>query len=66
MKKLFILAFALAIATSAFAQKKTTADYSGVIEKYDVATKTITINITTTDRDKVVFVSDTSLTPQTL
>jgi len=29
-------------------------------------TKTITINITTTDRDKVVFVSDTSLTPQIL
>jgi len=29
-------------------------------------TKTITINITTTDRDKVVFVSDTSITPQTL
>jgi hypothetical protein len=29
-------------------------------------TKTITINITTTDRDKVVFVSDHSLTPQTL
>ncbi len=29
-------------------------------------TKTITLNITTTDRDKVVFVSDTSLTPQTL
>src|ERR1035437_689876 len=29
-------------------------------------TNTITINITTTDRDKVVFVSDTSLTPQTL
>jgi hypothetical protein len=29
-------------------------------------TKTITINITTTDRDKVVFVSDTSLSPQTL
>jgi tetratricopeptide (TPR) repeat protein len=29
-------------------------------------TKTITINITTTDRDKVVFVSDTSVTPQTL
>jgi hypothetical protein len=28
-------------------------------------TKTITINITTTDRDKVVFVSDTSTTPQT-
>ena len=29
-------------------------------------TKTLTINITTTDRDKVVFVSDTSVTPQTL
>jgi hypothetical protein len=29
-------------------------------------TKTITVNITTTDRDKVVFVSDTSTTPQTL
>jgi hypothetical protein len=28
--------------------------------------KTITFNITTTDRDKVVFVSDTSITPQTL
>jgi hypothetical protein len=27
-------------------------------------TKTVTINITTTDRDKVVFVSDTSVTPQ--
>jgi hypothetical protein len=29
-------------------------------------TKTVTLNITTTDRDKVVFVSDTSVTPQTL
>ncbi len=29
-------------------------------------TKTVTVNITTTDRDKVVFVSDTSITPQTL
>ena len=29
-------------------------------------TKTITINIPTTDRDQVVFVSDTSVTPQTL
>jgi len=29
-------------------------------------TKTITVNITTTDRDKVVFVSDTSTTPQTI
>ena len=29
-------------------------------------TKTVTLDITTTDRDKVVFVSDTSITPQTL
>ncbi len=29
-------------------------------------TKTITVNITTTDRDKVVFVSDTSVTPQSI
>lgn len=28
-------------------------------------TKTLTVNITTADRDKVVFVSDTSTTPQT-
>lgn len=28
-------------------------------------TKTITVNVTTTDRDKVVFVSDSSTTPQT-
>ena len=45
MKKLFVLAFALAIATSAFAgqDKKIKADYSGVVEKYDAATKTLTI-----------------------
>jgi Cu/Ag efflux protein CusF len=46
MKKLFILAFALAIATSAFAgQAKNApkASYSGVIEKYDAATKTLTV-----------------------
>jgi hypothetical protein len=29
-------------------------------------TKTIIINVTETDRDKVVFVSDTSITPLTL
>ena len=29
-------------------------------------TKTITVNVTTTDHDKVVFVSDTSTTPQTI
>ena len=39
-------------------------DASGRVVPY--LTKTITVNITTTDRDKVVFVSDTSITPQTL
>ena len=39
-------------------------DPAGQVLSY--LTKTITINITTTDRDKVVLVSDTSLTPQTL
>ena len=29
-------------------------------------TKTVTLNITTTDHDKVAFISDTSVTPQTL
>ena len=46
MKKLFILACALAFATSAFAgQAKNApkASYSGVIEKYDAATKTLTV-----------------------
>ena len=43
MKKLFILVFALALAMPAFAQKKATANYSGVVEKYDAASKTLTI-----------------------
>lgn len=43
MKKLFILVFTLALATSAFAQKKATANYSGVVDKYDAATKTLVI-----------------------
>lgn len=43
MKKLLIMVFALSIATSAFAQKKITADYSGVVDKYDTATKTLVI-----------------------
>jgi Cu/Ag efflux protein CusF len=46
MKKLFILACALAFATSAFAgqaKNAPTANYSGVIEKYDAATKTLTV-----------------------
>jgi hypothetical protein len=37
------MVFALALATSAFAQKKVTADYSGIVDKYDAATKTLTI-----------------------
>jgi hypothetical protein len=49
MKKLLILAFALVIATSAFADqskpaKAIKASYSGVVEKYDAATKTLTVN----------------------
>ena len=46
MKKLFILACMLAFATSAFAgqaKNAPTASYSGVIEKYDAATKTLTV-----------------------
>ena len=46
MKKLFILACLLAFATTAFAgQAKDApkASYSGVIEKYDAATKTLTV-----------------------
>jgi hypothetical protein len=43
MKKIVVLVFALAIATSAFAQKKVTADYSGIVDKYDAATKTLII-----------------------
>jgi hypothetical protein len=43
MKKLLIFVFALALATSAYAQNKPTANYSGVVDKYDTATKTLTI-----------------------
>ena len=45
MKKLFVLAFALTLATSAFAgqDKKIKADYSGIVEKYDAATKILTV-----------------------
>lgn len=44
MKKLAIIAFALAIATSAFAAPGAAkAHYSGIIEKYDAATKTLTV-----------------------
>lgn len=45
MKKLLILACALVFATSAFAAqgKQITANYSGFVEKYDAATKTLTV-----------------------
>jgi len=58
MKTVFILAFALAIATSAFAQKKTTADYSGIVEKYDVATRMLTIK--RKDKQGEFVITDTS------
>lgn len=58
MKKLLILMFALALAVPAFAQKKTTAHYSGVVEKYDAATKTVTIK--KRDRQGEFVLTDTS------
>lgn len=60
MKKLFILACALAIATSAFAAqgKPVKANYSGVIEKYDAATKTLTVK--RKDKQGEFIVSDSS------
>ena len=59
MKKLLILVFALALAAvPAFAQKKTTANYSGVVEKYDAATKTLTIK--KKDKQGEFVLTDTS------
>lgn len=45
MKRLLILACALVIATSAFAAqgKPITSDYSGFVDKFDAATKTLTV-----------------------
>jgi phage baseplate assembly protein gpV len=59
MKKLLIIAFTLAIATSAFAQPgKVKARYSGTIDTYDAATKTLTVN--QKDRKGVFIITDTS------
>ncbi len=59
MKKLFIMAFALAIATSAFAQQgKISAKYSGIIDKYDAATKTLTVK--RNDKQGEFVITDTS------
>lgn len=44
MKKLIALVFALALAAPVFAQNdKQTANYSGIVEKYDAASKTLVI-----------------------
>jgi Cu/Ag efflux protein CusF len=59
MKKLLILAFALALATSAIAAPgKTKARYSGTVEKYDAATKTLTVK--KGDKQGVFVLTDTS------
>ncbi len=46
MKKLIMLVCALALATTAFAAgqgKQISANYSGIVDKYDAATKTLVI-----------------------
>jgi Cu/Ag efflux protein CusF len=44
MKKLLLIVCALAIATASFAASgKVKSSYSGIIEKYDAATKTLTV-----------------------
>ena len=58
MKKLLILVFALALAAPAFAQNKPTAKYAGIVEKYDAATKTLTIK--KGDRQGEFVFADTS------
>ena len=60
MKKLLILAMALVIATSAFAgqAKPIKSSYSGVVEKYDAATKTLTIK--KNDKQGEFVIVDTS------
>ena len=58
MKNLLILVFALALAVPAFAQNKPTANYSGIVEKYDTATKTLTIK--KGDRQGEFVLTDTS------
>jgi Cu/Ag efflux protein CusF len=60
MKKLLILVCALAIGSSAFAAqgKSVSASYSGVVEKYDAATKTLTIK--RKDKTGEFVINDTS------
>jgi hypothetical protein len=59
MKKLLILAFTLALATSAFAAPGTVkAKYKGTIDSYDATTKTLTVN--QGERKGVFIITDTS------
>ena len=60
MKKLLALAFALALATPAFAgqDKKISAEYSGIVEKYDAATKTLIVK--KKDRQGEFIITDSS------
>lgn len=59
MKKLLILAFALAIATSSFAAPgKARARYSGIIESYNASTKTLTVK--RGDKQGEFVITDTS------
>ena len=59
MKKLLVIAFALAIGSTAFAQTgKISAKYSGIIEKYDAATKTLTIK--RNDKQGEFVITDTA------
>ena len=60
MKKLLMLVCALAIATSAFAGqgKQIKANYSGIVEKYDAATKTLTVK--KKDRQGEFVITDAS------
>lgn len=59
MKKLLILAFTLALATSAIAAPgKVKARYSGIVDKYDAATKTLTVK--KSGKEGVFMITDTS------
>ena len=61
MKKLLILAFALAVASTAFAgqSKKISANYSGIVEKYDAASKTLVVK--KNDKQGEFVITDTSV-----
>ena len=59
MKKLLVIAFALAVGSTAFAQNgKISAKYSGIIEKYDAATRTLTVK--RNDKQGEFVITDTA------